>query len=346
MFNEICQQGGGNSLITRYKAVLRIHIEEGVDAIHSAVRESEYARMLVVCGGDALAWNMPPVWNEMAAMAARRFRQNGIAAITGGGFFRKINMMSGNKQDWHPSRDENVKMEVMGFLENISDLLHHFSFDKESGQKLREMVDHSPTLAKARLRCKHLDQARERNRVRREEDLRKEQAAREKSAKEMKANEDEIRAVIRQDKEIRETAQKSAKEFLNDNADSGMLIKHCETKIMRAIGEKSATLYARYNYILAMATGQNLERLFDAVDQDASADEGQQQGGLTGKTTPEGDVMTYPSKYVKKHPPEPVMTQQVVELFGNGSANQYMGKFPDREMTAWMRRFSEGEDSN
>eukprot|EP00971_Amphidinium_carterae_P103892 2057215-Amphidinium_carterae.1 len=72
MFNEICQQGGGNSLITRDVAVLRIRIEEGVDAIHSAVRDMEYTTIFVVCGGDALAWNMPPVWNKMAGIAARR----------------------------------------------------------------------------------------------------------------------------------------------------------------------------------------------------------------------------------------------------------------------------------
>eukprot|EP00971_Amphidinium_carterae_P277021 5497529-Amphidinium_carterae.1 len=35
------------------------------------------------------------------------------------------------------------------------------------------------------------------------------------------------------------------------------------------------------------------------------------------------------------------MSQQVVEVIGNGSANQYMNKFPDGEMNAWMRRFSE-----
>eukprot|EP00971_Amphidinium_carterae_P170073 3369873-Amphidinium_carterae.1 len=83
MFNEICQAGGGNSLITRDKAQLRIHIEEGVDAIQEAVRQAEYTRVFVLCGGDALAWNMPPVWNELAA--ARLFRQSGTPAITGGG---------------------------------------------------------------------------------------------------------------------------------------------------------------------------------------------------------------------------------------------------------------------
>eukprot|EP00971_Amphidinium_carterae_P347974 6490253-Amphidinium_carterae.1 len=92
-----------------------------------------------------------------------------------------------------------------------------------------------------------------------------------------------------------------------------------------------------------MATGLNLERLFEAVDQETSGDEGQQQGGLTGKTTPEGDVKTYPSKYVRKYPPEAILTQQVIEVFGNGSPNQYMGRFPDREMNPWMRRFAEGQ---
>eukprot|EP00971_Amphidinium_carterae_P284417 5646459-Amphidinium_carterae.1 len=37
------------------------------------------------------------------------------------------------------------------------------------------------------------------------------------------------------------------------------------------------------------------------------------------------------------------MSQQVVEVIGNGSANQYMSKFPDGEMNAWMRRFSENQ---
>eukprot|EP00971_Amphidinium_carterae_P031893 628434-Amphidinium_carterae.1 len=83
-------------------------------------------------------------------------------------------MMGGNKQDWHLPREENVKLEVMNFLENISDLLHHFSFDTAAGQKIWDLIEHSPTLAKARARCKTLDQARERNRVRKEEDLRQE----------------------------------------------------------------------------------------------------------------------------------------------------------------------------
>eukprot|EP00971_Amphidinium_carterae_P187190 3715299-Amphidinium_carterae.1 len=74
-----------------------------------------------------------------------------------------------------------------------------------------------------------------------------------------------------------------------------MLIKHCETKITRAIGEKNATLYTKFNYILAIATGQNLEQLFENADQDSSADEGRQQGGLSGKTTPAGDEKRYTS---------------------------------------------------
>eukprot|EP00971_Amphidinium_carterae_P261614 5190065-Amphidinium_carterae.1 len=84
MFNELCQQGGANNLITRDKAVLRIRIEEGVEEIRRAIKDTEYTRVFIVCGGDALAWNMPPVWNEMADIAARRFRQNGVPAITGG----------------------------------------------------------------------------------------------------------------------------------------------------------------------------------------------------------------------------------------------------------------------
>eukprot|EP00971_Amphidinium_carterae_P044753 880421-Amphidinium_carterae.1 len=70
----------------------------------------------------------------------------------------------------------------------------------------------------------------------------------------MKANEDELRMVIRKDRSIQEQARQSAKEFMNDNADSGMLMKHCETKITRAIGDKNAPMYAGYSYILAMAT--------------------------------------------------------------------------------------------
>eukprot|EP00971_Amphidinium_carterae_P168132 3331517-Amphidinium_carterae.1 len=111
-------------------------------------------------------------------------------------------MMGGNKQDWHLSREENVKMEVMNFLENISDLLHHFSFDSEAGQKMWDMMEFSPTLARARARCKTFDQTRERNRVRKEEDLRQEKQSRSKNAREMKANEDELRSVIRKDKGI------------------------------------------------------------------------------------------------------------------------------------------------
>eukprot|EP00971_Amphidinium_carterae_P087338 1728061-Amphidinium_carterae.1 len=50
----------------------------------------------------------------------------------------------------------------------------------------------------------------------------------------------------------------------------------------------------------------------------------------------------YISKYVKKYPPESMMAQQVVEVKGNGSENQYIGTFPaDKVMSDWMRRFSE-----
>eukprot|EP00971_Amphidinium_carterae_P050781 999973-Amphidinium_carterae.1 len=42
------------------KAVLRIRIEEGVDEIRRAIKDTEYTRVFIVCGGDALAWNMPP----------------------------------------------------------------------------------------------------------------------------------------------------------------------------------------------------------------------------------------------------------------------------------------------
>eukprot|EP00971_Amphidinium_carterae_P004661 93244-Amphidinium_carterae.1 len=186
------------------------------------------------------------------------------------------------------------------------------------------MMQHSPTVKKAKERCRNMDQVREANRIRREADLRKEQEAREKSSKEMKKNEDELREVIRQDAKVREDAHKSAILFMNDNADNSILHKHCEAKITRAIGEKNAALYARYVYILGIATGQNLERLFDAVDQEtnqSTAHESQEQGGLTGKTTSEA--------------------QQAVEVYGNGSQNQYMGKIPSAEMPPWVRRFAE-----
>eukprot|EP00971_Amphidinium_carterae_P345912 6487097-Amphidinium_carterae.1 len=284
---------------------------------------------------------MPPVWNELADMAARRFRQNGIPAITGGAFFRKINMMGGNRQDWHLPRDEKVKLEVMNFLENISDLLHHFSFTAAQGQKMWDMLEHSPTVAKAKARCKTFDQVRERDRVRKEEELRKEKESRSRNAKEMKANEDELRSVIRKDKSIQEQALQSAKEFLNDNADHAMLIKHCETKITRAVGDKNATMYAKFSYILAITTGQNTDNLFD-IEAESSSDEGRQQGGLTGKTTPKGEERVYLSKYIRKYPPESMMSQQVVEVRGNGSENQYIGTFPANVvMNEWMRRFSD-----
>eukprot|EP00971_Amphidinium_carterae_P137793 2731029-Amphidinium_carterae.1 len=97
----------------------------------------------------------------MAAKAARRFRQNGTPAITGGGFFRKINTMNDNKQEWHLPRHESVKMEVMGFLENISDLLHHFSLDRNVGDKYEDLIMNSPTMKKARERCRKMDQVRD-----------------------------------------------------------------------------------------------------------------------------------------------------------------------------------------
>eukprot|EP00971_Amphidinium_carterae_P301243 5984950-Amphidinium_carterae.1 len=58
MFNDLCQNN--NQLKTRDKAVLRIYIEEGVDEIRRAIVDTEYTRVFIVCGGDALAWNMPP----------------------------------------------------------------------------------------------------------------------------------------------------------------------------------------------------------------------------------------------------------------------------------------------
>eukprot|EP00971_Amphidinium_carterae_P203697 4042663-Amphidinium_carterae.1 len=68
-----------------------------------------------------------------------------------------------------------------------------------------------------------------------------------------------------------------AKEFLNDNADNAMLIKHCETKITRAVADENATMYAKFSYILAIASNQNVENLFDA-EAESSSDEGRQQG--------------------------------------------------------------------
>eukprot|EP00971_Amphidinium_carterae_P169860 3365395-Amphidinium_carterae.1 len=155
--------------------------------------------------------------------------------ITGGGFFRKVNIMNGNKQEWHLPRDDNIKCTVMEFLENISDLLHHFSFDDPIGDTYLDMRDHSPTLRIAKERCRQMDQVREANRMRKEADLRKEQEAREKSSKEMKVNEDELRELVRKDAKIRETALAAARLFLNDNADNSILHKHCETKITRAV---------------------------------------------------------------------------------------------------------------
>eukprot|EP00971_Amphidinium_carterae_P102821 2035222-Amphidinium_carterae.4 len=150
----------------------------------------------------------------------------------------------------------------------------------------------------------------------------------------------DLRDVIGKDAKMREDAHKSAKEFMNDNADNGILLKHCETKVTRAIGEKHAALYAKFTYVMGIAVKQDLERLFDTVDQEASGDESQEQGGFTGKTTPEKGEQLYPSKYVKKYPPEVILTQQTVEVYGNGSPNQYMGRIPNADMTPWMRRFT------
>eukprot|EP00971_Amphidinium_carterae_P038642 759644-Amphidinium_carterae.1 len=133
--------------------------------------------------------------------------------------------MGGNRQDWHLSRNEEVKAEVMNFLENISDLLHHFSFTTAQGQKMWDMIEHSPAISKAKARCRNFDQTRERDRVRKEEELRREKETSGKKAKVMKENEDEIRSAIRKDKSIQERAQQLAREFLNDNADNAMLIK-------------------------------------------------------------------------------------------------------------------------
>eukprot|EP00971_Amphidinium_carterae_P175768 3484205-Amphidinium_carterae.1 len=188
-------------------------------------------------------------------------------------------------------------------------------------------MEHSPTVAKAKVRCRKFDQTRENDRVRREEELRKEKETSGKKAKEMKDNEIELLAVIRKDKNIQEQAQKAARDFLNDNADQGMVIKHCETKITRAVGDKNAAMYARFSYILAIISDRNVDNLFD-VEAETSTDEGRQQGGLTGKTTPKGDEKTYMSKYIKKYPPEQLMCQQVIEVRGNGSENQYIGTFP------------------
>eukprot|EP00971_Amphidinium_carterae_P205658 4081181-Amphidinium_carterae.2 len=228
----------------------------------------------------------------------------------------------------------------MEFLENISDLLHHFSFDGPTGDKYREMKQHSPTLKKAKEGCRNMDLVREANRMKKEADLRKEQEAREKSTKEMKNNEDELRDTIRQDARIREDAHNAAVLFMNDNADNSILHKHCETKITRAIGEKSAPLYAKFTYILGIATVQDLETLFDVRDHEmpqGATDEGQEQGGLTRKTAPKAGEPMYASKYEKAYPPEPILSQQAVEVHGNGSPHQYMGKIPSVDMLPWIK---------
>eukprot|EP00971_Amphidinium_carterae_P198150 3932619-Amphidinium_carterae.2 len=58
----------------------------------------------------------------------------------------------------------------------------------------------------------------------------------------MKANEDELRSVIRRDKSIQEQARQSAKEFLNDNADSGMLIINLSTARRRSQGRSETRM--------------------------------------------------------------------------------------------------------
>eukprot|EP00971_Amphidinium_carterae_P267957 5316067-Amphidinium_carterae.1 len=57
-------------------------------------------------------------------------------------------------------------------------------------------------------------------------------------------------------------------------------------------------MYAKFNYILAIASDRNMDNLFD-VEAESSSDEGRQQGGLTGKTTPQGEEKMYSSKYIR-----------------------------------------------
>eukprot|EP00971_Amphidinium_carterae_P175893 3486769-Amphidinium_carterae.1 len=146
-----------------------------------------------------------------------------------------------------------------------------------------------------------MDLVREANRMKKEADLRKEQEAKNKNTKEMRENEDELRSTIRQDVSIREEAHREAKLFLTNNQDNSILHKHCETKITRAIGDKSALLYAKYTYILGIATGLDLEKLFDARDQEMP--QGAAEGGLTGLTAPSvlqgNDVLTTVSSLTK-----------------------------------------------
>eukprot|EP00971_Amphidinium_carterae_P142861 2830292-Amphidinium_carterae.2 len=92
MFNDLC--ANGNTLVTRDELQLRLIVESGVNKIRDAIRQTQFTRVFIVCGGDANAWGMPPVRNKMASLASRRFRQMGIPAITGAGFFRKINNMN------------------------------------------------------------------------------------------------------------------------------------------------------------------------------------------------------------------------------------------------------------
>eukprot|EP00971_Amphidinium_carterae_P109154 2161479-Amphidinium_carterae.3 len=144
----------------------------------------------------------------------------------------------------------------------------------------------------------------------------------------------------------RSGAKDMRKLFLNDNADNSILHKHCETKITRAIWEKDTQLYAKFTYVLGIATDQDLEALFDVRDQDipqGPTDEGQKRGGLTGKTTPNAGQQMYTSKYVKKYPPECTLYQQTVEVQGNGQPTQYMGQIPHPEMLHWVKRFAEGQ---
>eukprot|EP00971_Amphidinium_carterae_P033508 659968-Amphidinium_carterae.9 len=41
-------------------------LDQGIDKICDAMCDMDYKRIFVIIGGDAIAWGLPPLWNDLA----------------------------------------------------------------------------------------------------------------------------------------------------------------------------------------------------------------------------------------------------------------------------------------
>eukprot|EP00971_Amphidinium_carterae_P273941 5437016-Amphidinium_carterae.1 len=140
-----------NCTLSRDELFLFATVKTGVNVICDAIQDMLFKRVLVVCAGDASAWGLPQLWNELAEHGRRKFYERCVPAITGAGIFKSIHMHNQQKVSWHLPRLEDVKTMMQEFIENIAQLLNHFSYKTSNSTKMSDVV------MKDRERCQDSD---------------------------------------------------------------------------------------------------------------------------------------------------------------------------------------------